>query len=115
MASQPVVIIGAGLSGLVCAKELVAAGEQVLVLEASDKVGGRVRTDHVEGFQLDRGFQVLLTSYPEAASQLDYEALSLGVLYPVPRLEQMASGLISSIRCAVHQRRSQPWLRQSVL
>jgi hypothetical protein len=72
-----VIIIGAGLAGLTAAKILKAADKSVLVLEASDGVGGRVRTDEVDGYLLDRGFQVFLTSYPEAKSLLDYEALEL--------------------------------------
>ncbi len=72
-----VVIVGAGLAGLACARVLFGAGIEVVVLEASDGVGGRVRTDVVDGFQLDRGFQVLLTEYPEAKRQLDYAALDL--------------------------------------
>lgn len=72
-----VVVVGAGLSGLCCARELHAAGLDVLVLERSDVPGGRVRTDVVDGFQLDRGFQVLLTAYPEARRVLDYERLGL--------------------------------------
>lgn len=47
------------------------------MLEAQDDIGGRVRTDHVDGFLLDRGFQVLQTAYPEAAVQLDYRGLCL--------------------------------------
>ncbi len=61
-----VIVVGAGLSGLTCALQLTAAGRSVIVLEASDGVGGRVRTDMVDGFRLDRGFQVLLTGYPAA-------------------------------------------------
>ena len=75
-----VVIVGAGLAGLACARVLSDAGVEVVVLEASDGVGGRVRTDVVDGFQLDRGFQVLLTEYPEAKRQLDYAALDLRAL-----------------------------------
>ncbi len=69
------VIVGAGLSGLSCAISLEAAGLAVTLLEASDGPGGRVRTDVVEGFRLDRGFQVMLTAYPEAKRLLDYNAL----------------------------------------
>ncbi|MHC5005098.1 MAG: FAD-dependent oxidoreductase, partial [Planctomycetota bacterium] len=67
--ADPVVVIGAGLAGLACAVRLRDAGVPVVVLEASDGVGGRVRTDRVpaEGgaFLVDRGFQVYLTAYPE--------------------------------------------------
>ncbi len=77
-----VIIIGAGLSGLAAALTLQAAGRDVLVCEASDDVGGRVRTDVLDGFRLDRGFQVLLTAYPEARRFLDYAALQLRPFYP---------------------------------
>lgn len=53
-----VAVIGAGIAGLVCARILTRAGLVVKVFEASDGVGGRVRTDEVDGFLLDRGFQV---------------------------------------------------------
>jgi phytoene dehydrogenase-like protein len=72
-----VIIIGAGIAGLTCAKYLKDRGIQSLILEASDGVGGRVRTDVHEGFLLDRGFQILLTAYPEAQRLLDYDSLDL--------------------------------------
>jgi len=72
-----VIVVGAGLAGLCCARELHAAGVEVLVLERGDAPGGRMRTDEVDGFLLDRGFQVLLTAYPEARRALDYERLRL--------------------------------------
>src|SRR5689334_9769282 len=72
-----VIIIGAGLAGLTAAKLLKAAGKSVKILEASDRPGGRVRTEEVDGFLLDRGFQVLLTAYPETKRFLDYDALEL--------------------------------------
>lgn len=77
-----VLVVGGGLAGLCCARRLVAAGRRVLVLEASDRPGGRVRTDLVAGFRLDRGFQVFLTAYPEAQKVLDYDALRLRPFYP---------------------------------
>jgi phytoene dehydrogenase-like protein len=72
-----IIIIGAGVAGLTCAKYLKDRGIQSLILEASDGVGGRVRTDVYEGFLLDRGFQILLTAYPEAQRLLNYENLDL--------------------------------------
>ena len=77
-----VIVIGAGVSGLVCALELTRLGFPVQVVEASDAVGGRVRTDVVDGFRLDRGFQVLLTAYPEARRWLSYEGLTLRSFEP---------------------------------
>ncbi|HET9111178.1 MAG TPA: NAD(P)/FAD-dependent oxidoreductase [Ktedonobacterales bacterium] len=71
-----ILVVGAGLAGLTCAKALVEAGHEVRVIEASDHVGGRVRTDHSpDGFLLDRGFQVFFTAYPAARRNLDYNAL----------------------------------------
>jgi glycine/D-amino acid oxidase-like deaminating enzyme len=71
------IVVGAGVSGLACARRLREAGLATLVLEASDGVGGRVRTDEIEGFRLDRGFQVLPTAYDEAKAMLDYQRLRL--------------------------------------
>jgi phytoene dehydrogenase-like protein len=81
-----VVVVGAGLAGLCCAHEVARAGRSVTVLEASDGVGGRVRTDLVDGFRLDRGFQILLTAYPEVAAQLDLDALRLQRFDPASRV-----------------------------
>ena len=84
MAAQDggVYVVGAGLAGLRCARRLHTHGVAATVLEAADGVGGRVRTDRVEDFLLDRGFQVLLTAYPEAADALDYGRLELHPFYP---------------------------------
>ena len=77
-----VIVIGAGLAGLNCAGLLHAHGLDVEVVEASDGVGGRVRTDVVDGFRLDRGFQVLFDGYPEARRALDLDALDLKAFLP---------------------------------
>jgi len=76
------IIVGAGLAGLACARELARTGRQVIVVEAADRVGGRVATDTVDGFRIDRGFQVYLDAYPEGRRQLDLAALGLGCFEP---------------------------------
>ena len=76
------IIVGAGLAGLTCAKVLRDRGVEVTVFEASDGVGGRVRTDEQDGFLLDRGFQVYFTAYPVARRHLDYVALDFSELDP---------------------------------
>ncbi len=73
----PVLIIGAGLAGLACAKRLHELGFEFLLVEASNTVGGRLKTDQYKGFLLDHGFQVLQTAYPEAQRVLKYHLLSL--------------------------------------
>ena len=80
--NENIVIVGAGMAGLCCGRELTSRGVATQLLEASDDVGGRVRTDAVDGFLLDRGFQVLQTAYPEAQRVLDYEALQLRPFEP---------------------------------
>ncbi|HSM64649.1 MAG TPA: FAD-dependent oxidoreductase, partial [Gillisia sp.] len=75
-------IIGAGVSGLTAARVLEDNGYSPVVIEATDRVGGRVKTDLVEGYQLDHGFQVLLTAYPAAQKYLDFEALELQEFLP---------------------------------
>jgi phytoene dehydrogenase-like protein len=77
-----VVVVGAGLAGLAAAVRLAEAGLECAVLEASDGVGGRVRSDRVDGLILDRGFQVHNPAYPEAARVLDHAALRLHPLAP---------------------------------
>jgi protoporphyrinogen oxidase len=86
MANPDVAIVGAGLAGLTCALELHRAGVGCAVYEASDGVGGRVRTDRVDGFLLDRGFQVLLTAYPQVRRLVELDALRLRPFYPGARI-----------------------------
>jgi protoporphyrinogen oxidase len=75
-------IIGAGISGLIAAIVLEEKGYSPTIIEATDRVGGRVKTDLVDGYQLDHGFQVLLTGYPAAQKYLDYKALNLQKFLP---------------------------------
>lgn len=80
-----VLVIGAGLAGLNAALTLHGAGKQVLVVEASDVIGGRVRTDDVDGLQLDRGFQILNPAYPEVQrlgiiDELDLRPFDAGIM-----------------------------------
>lgn len=77
-----ITIIGAGISGLTAAVYLHQSGFEVKILEASDRAGGRIKTDLVNGFRLDKGFQVLLTEYPECKALLDYEKLNLKTFLP---------------------------------
>lgn len=77
-----ITIIGAGISGLTAAVYLHQKGYNVQILEASERAGGRIKTDIIDGFQLDRGFQVLLTEYPETKALLDYKKLNLKRFLP---------------------------------
>src|SRR4051812_3763657 len=77
MDNVDVVVVGAGLAGLRCASTLSAAGLEVTVLESADEIGGRVRTDRVDGFLLDRGFQVVNPWYPALHAAVDVEELGV--------------------------------------
>jgi protoporphyrinogen oxidase len=74
---KPIIIIGAGLTGLSCAYHLEKAGLDYRIYEKEPEVGGRLRTENIDGFTIDRGFQVYLTAYPEGEKILDYGALKL--------------------------------------
>ncbi len=84
-AEYDIAIVGAGLAGLAAAVECERKGFSVLLLESTDRVGGRIKTDEVEGFKLDHGFQVLLTAYEKANEVFDMQAL---------RLQEFASGAL---------------------
>ena len=84
--TQPVIIVGAGIAGLVCAIELQRAGRPVVVLETAADVGGRVRSSLVDGIVVDHGFQVLFTAYPTLGSYLDLDALQLRRFLPAARI-----------------------------
>ncbi|WP_430411755.1 FAD-dependent oxidoreductase [Kordia sp.] len=75
-------IVGAGISGLIAANVLESNGFYPEIIEATDRAGGRVKTDVVNGYQLNHGFQVLLTAYPAVASYLNYDALDLQEFLP---------------------------------
>lgn len=82
MSSEKILIVGAGLAGLTCAYWLDRKGLDFTIVESSESVGGRVKTDRHEGFMLDRGFQIFLTAYPEARKVLDYPALNFKSFFP---------------------------------
>ena len=92
-AGKQVLIVGGGLAGLACALRLCQGGARPLLFERSDGVGGRVRTDSLEGFLLDRGFQVFLSAYPEAGGLLDKASLDLRPFRPGALIHQ-AGGMV---------------------
>jgi protoporphyrinogen oxidase len=81
-----VIVVGAGMAGLACARTLQSAGLDTVVVESEDGPGGRVRTDMSDGFRLDRGFQILLTAYPELSRWFDLKTLDLRRFSPGARV-----------------------------
>ena len=80
--SPSIHIIGGGISGLIAARVLEEHGLSATIIEATDRLGGRVKTDVIDGYSLDHGFQVLLTAYPAAKKYLDFDALALQEFLP---------------------------------
>jgi phytoene dehydrogenase-like protein len=109
-----VVVVGAGLAGLAAARHLTAHGVEVTLLEASDGVGGRVRTDVVDGFRFDRGFQLYNPAYPEGARVLDHGALDLRPFIAGARIVVNRAGGRRVDRVA-DPRREPSWLMPSLL
>lgn len=109
-----VVVVGAGLAGLAAARRLTRHGVAVTVLEASDGVGGRVRTDLVDGFRFDRGFQLYNPAYPEGARVLDHEALDLRPFVAGARIVVSRAGRRRVDRVA-DPRRAPSWAVPSLL
>lgn len=89
-----VVVVGAGLAGLRCARRLGAAGLEVVLVERSDRVGGRVRTDVVDGHLVDHGFQLLDPAYPAVRRWVDVPALALS---PLPAGVRAATGVLRDL------------------
>lgn len=114
MGDVAVVVVGAGLSGLAAARHLTRNGIAVLVLEGGDAVGGRVRTDIVDGFRLDRGFQLYNPAYPEGRRVLDTEALDLRAFVAGARVVLRPRGRRQVARVA-DPRREPSWTLSSLL
>ena len=95
VADGPVLVIGAGIAGLICAIELHRAGREVLVLEQAEAVGGRVRSTMVQGMVVDHGFQVIFTAYPTLREYLDMPALALRSFQPAAHI--VRDGAVSLI------------------
>lgn len=109
-----VVVIGAGLAGLACADRLATAGRTVTVLEREPVVGGRQRTDEVDGFLLDRGFQVLNPAYPAVKRRVDLAALDLHS-FGAGLLVRRASGLVELAHPLRHPGRVPATLRSGLI
>ena len=114
MGDVSVIIVGAGVSGLAAARHLRRSGVDVVVLEGSDAVGGRIRTDLVDGFRLDRGFQLYNPAYPEGRRVLDYDALDLRTFVAVARIVLRPRGRRQVARVA-DPRREPSWAVSSLL
>ena len=109
-----VLIVGAGLAGLAAARYLTARDIPVTVLDGADAVGGRIRTDVVDGYRLDRGFQLYNPAYPEGARVLDHDALDLKPFIAGARIVVDRSGRRRVERVA-DPRRQPSWALSSLI
>lgn len=114
MVAVAVIIVGAGLSGLAAARHLRRSSVETIVLEASDAVGGRVRTDLIDGFRLDRGFQLYNPAYPEGRRVLDEDELDLRPFIAGARVVLRPRGRRHVARVA-DPRREPSWVLSSLL
>jgi phytoene dehydrogenase-like protein len=101
--SAEVLVIGAGLAGLSAAIACQAAGVDVIVIEASDRSGGRIASDEINGFICDRGFQLINAKYP-ALQELD--VIKEIDFIPAPRVIEVA---IRDRRYPIGDQRQLPW------
>ena len=97
MASQPsqtadAVIIGAGLAGLACAQQLIAAGRKVVVLEARQRIGGRIWSEQRQGYAIDLGASWLHGIANNPLHQLLIQELSVPPIVPTNDQSQVTIG-----------------------
>jgi len=114
MSIMSVIVVGGGVSGLAAARRLQAFGMPATVLEASDAVGGRMRTDVIDGYRLDRGFQLYNPAYPEGQRLLDHDALDLRPFVAGARVVLRPKGRRHVARVA-DPRREPSWAVPSLL
>ena len=98
-----VIVVGAGLAGLSAAIHLQEAGRSVTVIDASDRAGGRVSSDHIDGFICDRGFQLINSKYP---ALVELDVLEEIDFIRAPRVIEVSLG---SERIALGDPRSAPF------
>ncbi len=101
--AKPVVVIGAGLAGISAALHLESNGREVVVLESSDRAGGRVATDRIDGYLCDRGFQLINSKYPALVA---LDVIREIDLVAAPRVIEVAMG---NTRYALGDPRISPW------
>ena len=77
-----IAVIGAGIAGIHCTSELIKLGYHVDLYEKSSEIGGRMKTDLIDGFQIDHGFHVLQTGYEFARKVIDYDKLDAKAFEP---------------------------------